>query len=79
MPVYKADDAESADITSDDLYKNLLANDKDALFVNDKPSLQNVLKEIILQNEITKEDLIIFAGAGSISKWAREIVSEMIV
>lgn len=69
-PVYKADDLETAPITADDLYKNLKSQSKDVMFANDQREIQNVLQNM----KISEDDIILFAGAGSISKWAHEIV-----
>ena len=74
MPVYKADDLETAPITADNLYENLKSQGKNVLFANDKDELQQILKEMSEKGEISKDDIILFAGAGSISKWAHEIV-----
>ena len=72
-PVYKADDIETAPITADDLYKNLKSQGKDVLFANDTIEIQNIL----LSTAFSKNDIILFAGAGSISKWAHEIVNKI--
>ncbi len=72
-PVYKADDVETAPITADDLYKSLKSQGKDVLFAND----QNEIQEILLAEQFSKNDIILFAGAGSISKWAHDIVKNI--
>ena len=77
MPVYKADDTETGTITSNDLFENLLSKEKNTFFANDKDELKNMLLSMISKNEINSEDIILFAGAGSISRWAHEIVSEV--
>ncbi|MDR0942794.1 MAG: UDP-N-acetylmuramate--L-alanine ligase [Holosporales bacterium] len=77
VPVYKADDAQSAKLTSTDLYENLKSKDKDVKFANDKNELENLLKNMIDSEELKANDIILFAGAGDISKWAREIVSKI--
>ncbi len=74
MPVYKADDLETAPITADNLYENLKSQGKNVFFANDKDELQQILKEMSEKGKISKDDIILFAGAGSISKWAHEIV-----
>lgn len=76
-PVYKADDLESAPITADDLYKKLNEQGKDVMFASDKEELQNILNDMKNNGTFSKDDIILFAGAGSISKWAHEIVSEI--
>lgn len=73
MPVYKADDLESAELTSNDLYDKLKLDGKDVLFANDKVELTEILRNF----KASKDDIIIFAGAGSISKWGHEIVSDI--
>ena len=72
-PVYKADDIETAPITADDLFKNLKSQGKDVLFANDALEVQGILQGITL----SPDDIILFAGAGSISKWAHEIVRKI--
>ena len=69
-PVYKADDIEAAPITADDLYKNLKSQGKDVLFAHDQQEIQDIL----VSSVFSENDIILFAGAGSISKWAHEIV-----
>ena len=69
-PVYKADDIETAPITSDDLYKNLKSQGKEVLFANDQKEIQDILQNMTFASN----DIILFSGAGSISKWAHEIV-----
>lgn len=73
MPVYRADDIETAPITSNDLYSSLKEQGKDVIFANDKDELKAILRN----GNFSKDDIILFAGAGSISKWAHEIVSEI--
>lgn len=72
-PVYKADDIETAPITADDLFKNLKSQGKDVLFANDALEVQGILQGITF----SPDDIILFAGAGSISKWAHEIVRKI--
>ena len=74
MPVYKADDVETAPINADDLYENLKQQGKDVQFAGDKDVLQDILQTMKDTGVISKDDIILFAGAGSISKWAHEIV-----
>ena len=74
MPVYKADDKETANITSGDLYASIRKKYQNVLFANDKEDLGKILSEI----RFTEDDIILFAGAGSISKWAREIVNNIV-
>ena len=72
-PVYKADDIETAPITSDDLYNNLKSQGKDVLFAEDEKAIQDILKNM----SFSPNDIILFAGAGSISRWAHEIVKNI--
>ena len=72
-PVYKADDIETAPITADDLFKNLKSQGKDVLFANNAIEIQSIL----LSSAFSENDIILFAGAGSISKWAHEIVKKI--
>ncbi len=72
-PVYKADDVETAPITADDLYKALKSQEKDVLFANE----QNEIQEILRAEQFSRNDIILFAGAGSISKWAHDIVKNI--
>lgn len=77
LPVYKADDFESAPITSENLYQHLKNKGKDVLFAKDKEDLESILKNMIDKCEIAKDDIILFTGAGSISKWGHEIVTNI--
>lgn len=77
VPVYRADDCETAEITSNHLYEALLLQGKDTLFANDRNELETLLKDLVSEAKITKDDIILFSGAGSISKWAREITSSL--
>ena len=77
VPVYKADERETAAITSKDLYESLLSKGKDTLFANDQEELEALIKDLISNNKITSDDILLFAGAGSISKWAKEITKNI--
>jgi UDP-N-acetylmuramate--alanine ligase len=77
LPVYKADDSESGKMTSKDLFEQLKLRNKDTLLVADEKELKLLLKSVTTDENLTKDDIILFAGAGSISKWAHEIVSEI--
>lgn len=77
LPVYKADDLESAEITSTNLYEKLKLTKKDVLFANDQNELTNILENLKNDKKFDSNDIIIFAGAGSVSKWAHEIVSKI--
>ena len=77
VPVYKADENETASITSKDLYESLLSKGKDTLFANDQIELEALIKDLISNDKITSDDILLFAGAGSISKWAKEITKSI--
>ncbi|MDR1391404.1 MAG: UDP-N-acetylmuramate--L-alanine ligase [Holosporales bacterium] len=77
LPVYKADDTESAKITSDDLYNELKNQGKAVFFVTDKDELESMLQTVMRKEEFGENDIVLFAGAGSISKFAHEIVSKI--
>ncbi|MDO4975517.1 MAG: cyanophycin synthetase, partial [Alphaproteobacteria bacterium] len=77
LPVYKADDLESAEISSSNLYEKLKETKKEVLFANDQNELTKILEDFEINKEFKSDDIIIFAGAGNISKWAHEIVSKI--
>lgn len=77
LPVYKADDLESAEINSSNLYEKLKETKKEVLFANDQNELTKILEGFEINKEFKSDDIIIFAGAGNISKWAHEIVSKI--
>ena len=73
LPVYKAGDVEFAPLNATDLYKAL--KNKSKFFANDIKELKQILLEIIEKQNLNKNDLILFTGAGSISQWANDIVT----
>ena len=75
VPVYKADDIESAPLDSIDLYENIREKNKDAYYAEDKNKLKQILMNTAKQ--LNNNDIIIFTGAGDISQWAYEIVSSI--
>lgn len=77
LPVYKADDLETAEVNSQTLYDHLKETKNDVLFANGPEELKCLLADLADKGAFTPNDIIIFAGAGSISKWAHEIVSEI--
>lgn len=77
VPVYKADDLEDGKLKAEDLFNKLKADGKDVQFAEDVDALENVIKEFLKNGKISKDDLIIFSGAGSISKWAYEITKRI--
>jgi UDP-N-acetylmuramate--alanine ligase len=77
VPVYKADDTECGQVNSADLYDDLKRQSKDVMFANNRVEVQNVLQNMLLDRSLIEGDIILFAGAGDISKWAAEIVSNI--
>jgi UDP-N-acetylmuramate--alanine ligase len=69
-PVYRADDIEGGRISSSDLYDVLLKNERDVYFANDENELAILVKSFLMNGKASGGDAILFAGAGSISKWA---------
>ena len=72
-PVYKADDIETAPITADNLYEELTKKNDNVFFANDRQEIQ----QLLLNMTFAKDDIILFSGAGSISKWAHDIVRQI--
>lgn len=70
--VYKVTDKESGMKDADDLFE-ALSNVKNTFFAKDKDEVERAIIKIIKSEQLKKGDIIIFVGAGSISKWAREI------
>jgi UDP-N-acetylmuramate--alanine ligase len=68
-PVYKADELEDGKVKSEDLYKALLEKGKDTMFVNNEEEI----KALIEKSSFSQGDIILFVGAGNISKWAHNI------
>jgi UDP-N-acetylmuramate--alanine ligase len=77
-PVYKADDTEIGHLNSDDLYEAIskTTRKETTFFANDEYDLENIILSLINAKKLTKGDIILFTGAGSISKWAYDIVSK---
>ncbi|MDR1475974.1 MAG: UDP-N-acetylmuramate--L-alanine ligase [Holosporales bacterium] len=75
--VYKADDLETSDISSRDLYDALYHSGKNVLFAEDESRVASIVDESIKNRILTDGDLILFAGAGSISKWAHGIYMDL--
>jgi UDP-N-acetylmuramate--alanine ligase len=74
-PVYKADDLEKGNISSKDLYEALVKEGRNALFANNEDELTELVKGFIENKVVVSGDAILFAGAGSISKWAHNTYS----
>lgn len=77
LPVYNADGISTAPLKAEHLYKALKDSSQRVYFAEDKEILKNTVKQIIVEQELDKDDLIIFSGAGDISSWAYDIVSEL--
>lgn len=74
LPVYKANDIGTAPLDSKDLYKALLCDNQDAYYVNEQKELETVLLDIINKKQLNSNDIIVFSGAGSVSKIAHSVV-----
>ena len=78
VPIYQAsENSKNYKLTSEDLTKALVERKKNAIFASTKEVLENTLAEMIASKKITEDDIIIFSGAGSISKWAKEITKKL--
>ena len=77
VPVYRADDTENGKIEAKDLFNKLKTEGKKVYFSEDIEALERLIKEFLENGTISQNDLIIFSGAGSISKWAYEITKNM--
>ena len=77
LPVYKANDISTAPLDSKDLYKALLCNNQDAYYADNTEELEVILLDVINKNQLNKDDIILFSGAGSISKIAYSIVEKI--
>ncbi len=71
-PVYKADDSEEGLKNSTDLFE-ALKHIPNTFFANDETELNDLIMNLIKTKDLNQEDIILFVGAGSISKWAHEI------
>ncbi|MDR0640592.1 MAG: UDP-N-acetylmuramate--L-alanine ligase [Holosporales bacterium] len=74
-PVYKADDAETSNITSQNLYEALVTAGKNAFLVNEQDEIAHILGDLMNNGTLHKGDIVLFAGAGHISRWAHDIYS----
>ncbi len=77
LPVYKANDIGVAPLDSQDLYKALLNDNQDAYYSNNQKELEIILLDIINKKQLNNNDIIVFSGAGSISKMAHDIVKNI--
>lgn len=72
LPIYKAGEKEIEGINSINLAKGILqAGHKDVEYVDSFENLEEKLKEIVTEN-----DLLVFFGAGTIDKNARELIKK---
>lgn len=77
LPVYNADGIATAPLKAEHLFKALKDNLQHVYFAADKEILKNTVKQIIAEQKLSEQDLIIFSGAGDISSYAYDIVSEL--
>lgn len=77
-PVYKADDKDSGKISSQDLFDAIKEIKKeDAFYVENEEDIEYFIKDLINTHKICDKDVILFLGAGNISRWARNIVERI--
>ncbi|MDR1034332.1 MAG: UDP-N-acetylmuramate--L-alanine ligase [Holosporales bacterium] len=76
--VYRGDDTETSDISSRNLYDSLHKAGKNVIFAADEAAVATIVKDLIDNNILDNGDVILFAGAGSISKWAHGIYGELL-
>jgi UDP-N-acetylmuramate--alanine ligase len=77
-PVYRADDIESGSVSSNDLYDALRKDGRTVYWAEDEGALTSVVKELMADGTLSEGDAILFAGAGSISRWAHNVYSACI-
>ena len=77
LPVYKANENGVAPLDSKDLYKALINNNCDTYYANTQEELKIILQDIINKKQLNSNDIILFSGAGSISKIAHSLVSDI--
>lgn len=77
VPVYNADGLASAPLQSEHLFRVLKNNLQSVYFAEDKNILKGIITQIIEEQRLGENDLIVFSGAGDISNWAYEIVSDL--
>ncbi len=77
LPVYTANDISTAPLDAQDLYKALLCNNHDTYYVSTQGELEVVLQDIVNKKQLNENDIIVFSGAGSISKMAYSIVENI--
>jgi UDP-N-acetylmuramate--alanine ligase len=74
-PVYKADDSDNGEKNSDDLFK-ALSKVENTFFANNEQELGELILKMIENGKLSRGDILLFTGAGSISKWAHSIVEK---
>lgn len=78
MPVYKADDTEVGQRDSKDLYNALsLKLKENAIFCEKEEYLCGILQNLMDSRKIDDGDIVVFAGAGSISKIGRSVIENL--
>ena len=77
LPVYKANESGVAPLDSKDLYKALINDNCDTYYANTQEELKIILQDIINKKQLNSNDIILFSGAGSISKIAHSLVSDI--
>lgn len=77
LPVYKANESGAAPLDSSDLYKALINDNHDTYYANSQEELETILKDIINKKQLNSNDIILFSGAGSISKIAHSVVNNI--
>ncbi|MDR1233605.1 MAG: UDP-N-acetylmuramate--L-alanine ligase [Holosporales bacterium] len=76
-PVYKADDSETSNITSKNLYEALNDVGKNVTLTDDQGDVEDVLCKLMNEGTLSSGDIILFAGAGNISRWGHDIYEKL--
>ncbi len=77
-PVYAAGEKNDNNVTHDTLaYSVGQISDKQAIAVDNKDELLNMLQKMIQDGDLSKNDMCIFMGAGDIGQWCREIYDSL--
>ncbi|GHT89249.1 UDP-N-acetylmuramate--L-alanine ligase [Alphaproteobacteria bacterium] len=72
-PIYKADETETAKLDSRDLYNELLKKGKTAFFAETPDEVKKIIMDLPNSFDFDENPIILFSGAGNISKWARRM------
>lgn len=75
-PVYKVSEKEKGMKDSEDLY-NALSAVSHTFFAHTPLETQTLIKNLIDKSQLIEGDIVIFVGAGDISKWAHEIFESL--